>query len=184
MWNVTQGFALSERNLVLTGYAEPNKPMITQQVAQTLDMPYVDVEQRIEEYVGETMEQIRATFGERRLKAIEETVMQEVILHRHTVIRISASILNTDEHFTTLERTGPIINLFAQLGSILQKVHLGLGSRYHNPDERAVIIGDIKREWKIRQRPGLFEIDATYLSDEELTDQIVARWQLLAIERA
>ena len=34
---------LTEGNLILTGYIEPNKPRIGRQVAQQLRMPFVDV---------------------------------------------------------------------------------------------------------------------------------------------
>lgn len=39
---------ITERNLILTGYLEPNKPRIGRQIAERLGMRFVDIEELLE----------------------------------------------------------------------------------------------------------------------------------------
>lgn len=178
------GLPFTSRNLILTGYIEPNRPRVARQVAQRLKMPFVDVEQRIEDYLGEPLAQARASYGERRLKTIEAEIMQEVMLRRTAVIRTNGSMLMHGNHLKRLQETGIVVCLVARLDSLLQKLHVSLGARYHNPAERALELGSLRREWAVRGQPGVHELDATGLSELDLIALIVGFWQRSAIERA
>ena len=80
---------LTERNLILTGYVEPNRPRIGRQVAERMRMRFVDVEAEIEQRTGEELEDIRSNYGERRVKTVENEIMNQVVLYRQTVLRIN-----------------------------------------------------------------------------------------------
>jgi shikimate kinase len=181
---VTSNLPLTQRNMILTGYMEPNKPRIGRQVADQLHMPFIDVSERIEQHVGESTESLRRNYGERHLKTVESTIMEEVALHRSAVIRIDGSTLMHGDHHERLLATGPIICLVARLDAILQRMHLTLGARYHNPDERAVELGHLKREWAVRNLDGIHELDVTYHTEAETIRDTIALWRDLAIERA
>jgi shikimate kinase len=174
---------LTERNLILTGYIEPNKPRIGRQVAERLKMRFIDVEAEIEQRVGEELETIRSSFGERRVKAVEDDIMQQVVLYRQTVLRINGSTLMHSENLERLLPNSIVICPVARLDAILQGLHLALGARYHDPAERAAAMGELKREWAIRGQPGVHELDATDFDETTLVHKIVALWQELAIER-
>lgn len=180
----TSGLQLTDRNLILTGYIEPNKPRIGRQVAERLRMPFVDMEARIQDRLGDGLEDLRERFGERHLKTVEDEFMEEMILHRNSVIRINGSILARSDYFERLQLSGPIICLIARLDAILQKIHLTLGARYHNPHERGIELGMLRREWAVRKRENIYELDATDLSEAAMIDKIIALWQEVAIERA
>lgn len=175
---------LSDQNLIITGYIEPNRPRLSRQVAERLGLRLVDVERQIEDRFGDSLDNIRATYGDRRLKTVEAEIMDEVALYRNTVIRVNGSTLWNSGHLEELDRTGPIFCLVASLDSILTRIHLTLGARYHNPSERSAAIGELRREWEIRKHPGIHEIDATYKSEPEQVDAIVMLWQQLALRRA
>lgn len=180
----TSSLQLTNRNLILTGYIEPNKPRIGRQVSERLRMPFVDMEERIQDRMGDSIETLRETFGERHLKTVEDEMMAEMVLHRNSVLRINGSILAHTDYFERLQQTGPIICLVARLDAILQKMHLTLGARYHDPAERGVELGALRREWAVRKREGIYELDATDLSENDIIDRIIALWQQVAIERA
>ena len=135
-------------NLIVTGYVEPNRPRISRQLAIRLGLELIDVEREVETRLGSTMEQIRETYGERRLKAIETGIMDELVLHRRALIRVSGNTLLNCGHLPELQRNGVIVCLVASLDSILRRIHLTLGARYHDPDERARAIGELQREWR------------------------------------
>lgn len=170
-------------NLIVTGYVEPNRPRLSLQLAQRLGLDLIDVERELEERLGDNIESIRAAYGDRRLRTIETGIMDEVVLHRRGLIRVSGHTLLTCGHLPELQRNGVIVCLVASLDSILRRIHLMLGARYHDPGERARAIGTLQREWRIREAPDVVEFDATYVSDAILIERIVAFWQDLAIRR-
>lgn len=173
----------TRRNLVLTGYVEPNKPRIGRNIAEQLKMPFVDVEAQIEARGGDSIEVMRTQYGERRLRTVEAEVMEEIALYRNAVIRINGSTLAQDQHFAKLQETSIIICLVARLDAILQRMHLTLGARYHNPAERAVELGQLQREWAVRKRENIHELDVTYRNEAGIIEDILAAWRELSIER-
>ncbi len=170
-------------NLILTGYVEPNRPRIALQLAQRLGLELIDVERALEERLEDTIERIRASYGERHLRTIETEIMDEVVLHRRALFRVPGHTLMTCGHLSELQRNGVIICLVASLDSILRRIHLMLGARYHEPGERARAIGEVQRDWRIREIPGVVEFDATTVNDAILIERIIAYWRDLAIRR-
>ncbi len=170
-------------NLILTGYVEPNRPRISRQLAQRLGLTLIDVEREMEERLGDTIANLRATYGERHLKTVETEIMDEVVLHRRGLIRVAGSTLVGNVHLADLQRNGVIVCLVASLDSILRRIHLTLGARYHNPVERSRAIGELQREWRIREVEGVVEFDATYVSEAVLIERIAEFWRELAIRR-
>ncbi len=170
-------------NLIITGYIEPNRPRISRQLAQQLGMEMIDVERRIEERFGDTIDRIRAQYGEQRLKAIESEVMDDIALYRRALIRVSGSTLVNSKNLAELQRNGVVVCLVASLDSILHRIHLTLGARYHDPVERSLAIGELQREWKIREAENIVEFDATYINESALIDQIANFWRDIALRR-
>lgn len=178
------GLPLTTRNLILTGYIEPNSSRVTQQTAAELKMPYVDVEQQLEQRLGGTLETLRASYGDRHVKAIEDDVMADIVLYRNTVIRVNGSTLMHGDHLTRLQENGTVFCLVARLDAILQRLHLALGSLYHDPARRATALGELRREWAVRSMPGVHELDMTYKDESAIVLAITKLWQQVAIERA
>lgn len=181
---VTSRLQLTESNLILTGYIEPNKPRIGRQVAEQLRLPFVDVEQRLDERIANIGRDIaRTDLSERHLKTIESEIMGEIVLHRNTVIRVNGSTLVHSEHYERLYTTGPVICLVARLDAILQRIHLTLGARYHNPRERGFELALLRREWEVRKKTDIHELDVTYLDEATMIQAIIDFWKQLSIER-
>ena len=181
---VTREFPLhGDLNLIVTGYLEPNRPRISQQLALRLGLQMIDVEREIEDRLGETINNMRQLYGERRLKAIETQIMDEIVLHRRALIRVSGDTLLNSGHLAELQRNGVIVCLVASLDSILRRIHLTLGARYHDPVERSRAIGELQREWRIREVDEVVEFDATTVTEAILIERIVAFWRDLALRR-
>lgn len=180
----TRDFPLhGDLNLIVTGYLEPNRPRISQQLALRLGLELIDVERAIEERLGATVDQMRQLYGERRLKAIEAQIMDEIVLHRRALIRVSGNTLLNSGHLAELQRNGVIVCLVASLDSILRRIHLTLGARYHDPIERSRAIGELQREWRIREIENIVEFDATTITEAILIERIVDFWRDLALRR-
>lgn len=177
------GLPLGARNLILTGDHETNKPRVGLSVAQHLGMPFVDINAQIDERLDTLPEDIRRDYGERRLKAIEDDVMADVSLYRRAVIRINGSTLARGNHLVDLQRSGYVLCLVARLDALLQRLHLTMGARYHNPADRAVAIAAIQREWAVRQHEGIRELDITDMDEDQTIETIVTLWREIGVER-
>jgi hypothetical protein len=73
--------------------------------------------------------------------------------------------------------TGPIICIVATIDAVLQRLHLALGARFHNPHERELALGTIRSEWAVRAHDNIIEFDTSYLNDEQMIQGIAALWR-------
>jgi shikimate kinase len=172
-----------DRNLLLTGYVEPNRPRLGRQVAEKLGLRFVDIEEMMEERFGDSLENARARYGERRIKTMEDEIVQDAALYRHALIRVNGSTLVRSEDAPRLMATGATICLVARLDAILQRMHLMMGARFHDPAGREAEIGALRREWAVRKLPNILEYDATYKEEATIVADLVALWQSIAIQR-
>ncbi len=169
-----------DRNLILTGYASPNQLTLARRLAERLAMPFVNFESRLEARADLPMIDIRQRFGEARLKTLEAEVIEEMILYRGAIILIGGDTLTRSDNLAKLSETGVLICLVATLDAVLQRLHLSMGARYHNPAERSMAIGQLRREWAIRKR-AVREYDTTGQSDAEIIDSLAAIWHEQAL---
>jgi shikimate kinase len=167
--------AAIDQNLILTGYIGPGQLTVARRTAERLRMPFVDFESVLEERVELSGEEMRIRYGEARLKMLESELVTEVMLYRGTVIHISGKTLGAN--YPRLSATGPVICVVATLDAVLRRLHLALGARYHNPNERELVLGTLRREWAIRKQEGVIEIDTSYLNEEQMVEAIAACWR-------
>ncbi|NWG15992.1 MAG: hypothetical protein HXY41_05095 [Chloroflexi bacterium] len=171
----------ADQNLILTGYTGPHQPLVGQQVAERLKLRYVNVDRQIEDRAGLPVEELRSRYGQTLLKTVETEVMRDVLLYRGAIIRISGQTLQHGEYAHRMAEIGTIICLVAALDAVLRRLHLAMGARYHNPHERALAIGNLKREWAIRKFDFVHVLDTTYLDDAEIADAVMTLWQRVAV---
>jgi shikimate kinase len=174
---------LSDRNLILTGYTGSNQPRLGRQIAERLRMPLVNLEAQIAERYGMSVDDIRTAYGETRLKSIEAGLIDEACLRRNTLIAVNARTLLNGDALLRLSEIGHVICLVTTLDAMLHRLHLAMGARFYNPDERAIELGNLKREWAVRGLAGVIEVDTTGLDAEATIDHVVRLWQSLAIKR-
>lgn len=173
-------FTYPDRNLILTGYTGPAQPLLGQQIADRLKMRFVNVDALLEARGQMDIEDMQTRFGETRLKMLEAEVMQDVMLYRGAVIRVSGQTLLRTETITRLLETGMVVCIVVTLDVVLRRLHLSLGGRYHNPTERALAIGHLKREWAVRKVAGVRELDVTDLNEPETINAVTGLWEQFA----
>ncbi|NWF68442.1 MAG: hypothetical protein HXY40_05100 [Chloroflexi bacterium] len=174
--------APQDRNLILTGYTGPNQPALANLIADRLKMPFINVDAQIEARAGLPIEEIRQMYGETRLKTLEAQAIEEAALRRSALMQINGRTLLNANHLPRMQETGPVICLVAALDAVLRRLHLTLGARYHDPQERAQALGYLQREWAIRKHAGVLELDTTYLTPEAIIDAVVARWRATLLD--
>ena len=174
-------YSYPDRNLILTGYTGPSQPLVGQQIADRLKMRYVNVDTLLESRGEMDVEDMQARFGETRLKMLENEVMQDVMLYRGAVIRVSGQTLLRTESTPRLLETGIVSCVVVALDDVLRRLHLSLGGRYHNPSERSLAIGHLKREWAIRKVSGVHELKVTDMTEAETINAVCALWENLSM---
>jgi len=173
----------ADSNLILTGYTGPNQPAIGRALAARLGRKLVSFDTRLEEHTGMTLEEIREIYGRARLKDLESEVLGEIVLVRGAVVRISSETLVHSDNLAQMAATGPVMCLVADLDAVLRRLHLTMGMRYHNPRERDVVLGELRRAWGVRGKPGIYEVDATRLNEAETVEAVLEVWQEVALQR-
>jgi len=173
----------SDRNLILTGYTGPNQPALGRELAERLGRRLVVVEERVEQLAGMRVEEMRETFGVAHLKTIELQALDEILLNRGVVIRVSGDTLVSGNMLERLAETGPVFCLVAQLDAVLSRLHLAMGTRFQDPAERDLELGKLKTAWSARGKEGVIEIDATYLTHSQTVERILTQWRDLTLRR-
>jgi shikimate kinase len=170
-------------NLVLTGSIGPNQIMVTRRVAERLKLRFVDAERELEHRAEMLPDSFRTLFGEARLHALENEVINDLALHRGAVIHISGQMLAYGDHLARMHECSYVVCLVATIDAVLTRLHIALGARYHNPTQRALTLGALRRDWSIRGRdPRILEFDTTDLKENEIVDQISTLWAEKVIE--
>lgn len=166
-------------NLILTGSMGPSQLQVARRTAELLKLRFVDFDARFEAVAGMPAEEMRALYGETRLRTTEGELLAEMTLYRGTVLLISASTLLRGETLSSLSQTGPVIALVATIDAVLQRLHLAMGARFHAPGERELALGRLRRDWTVRGKEGVIEFDTSYLSDAQSAEALASRWREL-----
>ncbi|MCK6578436.1 MAG: hypothetical protein L6Q98_10060 [Anaerolineae bacterium] len=166
-----------DQNLVLTGYIGPGQLALSRRIAERLRMPFLHFEAMLEARVDTPIDEFRLRFGETRLKALEGDVVAEISLARGSVLNISGHVLAQVGVLERLQVNSIVVCLAASLDAVLRRLHIAMGARYHDPAERERAIGMLRREWAVRGRPGVIEIDSSEMSDNEVLEEAVAHWR-------
>jgi shikimate kinase len=170
-------------NLILTGSLGPNQVIVARRIAERLKLPFVDAEREVEKRAEMLPEAFKTLFGEARLRALESEVIHDLALYRGAVMQIGGDMLAHGDHLSRMLACGYIICMVASLDAVLTRLHIALGARYHDPAERALTLGLLRRNWSIRGRdPRVLEFDTTDLTEQEIIDRIAALWAEKVIE--
>jgi shikimate kinase len=173
----------TDLNLVLTGSIGPNQIIVARRIAERLKLRFVDAEREVEKRAEMLPSQFQTLFGDARLRALESEVINDLALYRGAVIHISGQTLSHGDNLARMLACSYVVCLVASIDAVLTRLHIALGARYHNPAERALTLGILRRDWSIRGRdPRIHEFDTTALTDGETIEQIAALWADKVIE--
>lgn len=163
------------QNLLLTGPTGVGKTPIGRLVAQALDTEFVDLENEILAREGRSADDIRETFGEARLKALEADAIRDLTLRRHTVITISGPAMLDELNRVRLADSGVILCLTCALNEILRRIYVARGAWFHNPANRGVMLSRLKRELRVTTLD-LPQLDTSRYTVEEAALAVRTFW--------
>jgi shikimate kinase len=165
------------RNLVLAGTMGVGKRQVAEAIAERFAAPLRDIDAEIEVEAGMPPRQVRELFGEARLTSLETEICRELALQRSAVVSVSATVMLNEANRERLQETGVILVLTTALNETLRRLHAAHGDAFHTEKSHAIELARLKREWKIRDLPGLAHLDTTLLTPEQVTAEAIAFWQ-------
>jgi shikimate kinase len=141
------GVVRKER-IYLTGFMGCGKSTIGPILANTIGYDFVDVDRRIEQEEGKSVNQIFTEKGEKHFRDLERTVLLKVSSLPHTVISLGGGTVTVPENLELILNTGLVIYLKITPEQLFLRLR-------HRSD-----------------RPLLRSADGGRLSDEELRERI------------
>lgn len=164
------------RNLILTGTMGVGRPTVGRLIAQRIGVEFIDFSTEVELRENATLDEIRARYGNLRATQLEAELCRELALKRGSVLSMNASVLLEAANRERLLTGGIVLVLTCALGQALRRLYVASGERFHDPKERLLALGQIKREKLIHQLPDIPTLDTTYLSVEETAGRALQFW--------
>jgi shikimate kinase len=163
-------YILFVMNISLIGMSGVGKSTVGKLLAERLDYTFIDVDKRIEQHFGKTLEEIVDELGEQDFIEAEKREVQELGALDETVIAPGGSVAYSPEALTELRRISKVIYLSASSEWILQ----------HTKPEVRGIVGLRNRTFLDlhRERAPLYEaaahtvIEVSERSPEEVVEEI------------
>ena len=164
-------------NIVLMGFMGTGKTSVGRQLAETLEMRFVDMDDVIEERRGKPISRIFEQEGEAFFRGLERNLVRELSIDAGLVIATGGGVVLNPDNVEDYGRTGMIVCLSASPETILERV----AAETHRP----LLAGDEKRESILRilaARRELYaalphQVDTTELTIPEVVDRILGLWR-------
>lgn len=164
-------------NLILTGHIGVGRITVGRAIAKQLNVPFIDLDTELQLREGMGLEEIRAYFGEARVRTLEDQLCGELSLRRGSVLSISGPTLLDENNRRRLLNSGPLLILTCALNEILKRLHTAQGARFHDPKVRAAALYQIRRERQIEQMTAIPTLDTTTLTVDQVAEHAIKFWR-------
>ncbi|HER24772.1 MAG TPA: shikimate kinase [Candidatus Atribacteria bacterium] len=168
------------KNIIITGFMGTGKSVTAKELAQRLEMEFIDMDRVIEERQGASIADIFDRYGEKYFREQENILVRELSLQENLVIATGGGTFLNLDNIKTMNQEGKVICLYA--------TPQALYSRLEKKNNRPLIKGDNllnKINHLLERRKKIYEsfdykINTSNLSVQEVVDKIVT---LLKLER-
>ncbi|MEP7285064.1 MAG: shikimate kinase [Chloroflexota bacterium] len=164
-------------NLILTGHIGVGRVTIGRLIAKQMGIAFIDLDTELQLREGMTGDEIRALFGEARVRALEDELCRELSLRRGAVLSVGGPTLLEEKNRTRLMNSGPMLILTCALNEILRRLYATQGARFHDPKIRSAALYQIRRERQIEQLAAVPTLDTTVLSVEQVAEHAIRFWK-------
>src|ERR1051325_4517729 len=124
-------------HLFLYGPSGAGKSTIGERLAETVHLPFIDLDRLIEINTGMSISQIMEERGEPLLRDLETAAMKQVINHPGAVIALGGGALLREENRTLVEQSGTVMLLMAELSTLFERLK-------KDSNERPLLAGDLR----------------------------------------
>ena len=162
-----------KKNIVLIGFMGTGKTSIGRNVAQKLNMEFVDTDELIEKQTGLTIPEIFSANGEDYFRRLESRIVEQVSKKEKQVIATGGGVVLKEENMKHLREKGFIIHLKSNPDTILRNIGGGDNRPLlkDNPTKEKIIEMLEKRKEYYKNHD--YEIDVSVLTVEEAAEKII-----------
>ena len=163
-------------NVILCGFMATGKSSVGKRLAAIIDYDFLDMDASIEAEEGMPIPQIFSSRGEAAFRALESRMVEKIARRSRCVIATGGGTIVNPHNLEKLKACGVIVNLTADIQTILTRVGSG--------EDRPMLRGD--RVERIRtlmeQRASAYaqadmSVDTSNLTVEEVAQLILLRLQ-------
>jgi len=163
----------AQKNIVLTGFMAVGKSAVGQKLAQSLNRPFVDLDQTIEDREGVKVKEIFARKGEAYFRKLEKETMKEVLSRDGQVVATGGGAVMDTENLRLLKQRSVLISLTATPETLLRRSGSGNKRPLLKEGDRLGRIGELLTQRKRVYRQAHFTIDTDQLSVDEVVERII-----------
>ena len=117
------------KNVVLVGFMGTGKSAVGKLLARQLDRPFIDLDRKIEQKAGRTVQQIFAQDGEPAFRRLEAEAVREAAALKEHVIATGGGVMCDEKNVQALKASGVLICLTASPDVILERTSASSVSR-------------------------------------------------------
>lgn len=111
-------------HIFLIGMAGAGKTSLGRKVAQNLNMPFVDTDQRVVEMFGRSINEIFATVGEAIFRNAETGVLMELASMPPSIVSTGGGLCVSNDNVMLMKNQGVIIHIDRPLDQILSDIRM------------------------------------------------------------
>lgn len=108
--------------IFLSGFMGAGKSVIGQQLADKLERPFLDLDDKIEERAGQSVSEIFETSGESRFRTIERRALLEVARDFEGIVALGGGSLQTQHVVDHIKLNGLLIFIDTPISVILDRI--------------------------------------------------------------
>ena len=108
IYDVYKKIVSKKRNIVLTGMPSSGKSTVGKQLAQTLNMRFIDTDNEIERVSGKKISEIFENLGEDAFRDIESKVVEDVSAKQNCVLATGGGAILRDRNIMLLKGNGTV----------------------------------------------------------------------------
>ncbi|SEN06565.1 shikimate kinase [Lihuaxuella thermophila] len=166
-----------KRHLIIIGFMGTGKTTVGRELANRMNLPWVDTDRYLEERWGFAISEYFRKFGEPAFREQETEILKEILQGPPSLITTGGGIVLRPENRMMMQRQGWVVHLYAHPDEIIRRVS-GDGNQ-----ERPLIQGDVREKvWRLfREREGKYDfadlkLDTTSCTVNQAVEQILAFW--------
>jgi len=111
-----------EPNIVLIGFMGTGKSVAGRRLARRLNREFIDMDQEIEKFLGMSIAEVFARFGEVRFRSEEHLMVRRLAEMENKVISTGGGVVLNPENMRLLRKNGIIVALTADPEVVFRRV--------------------------------------------------------------
>ncbi len=164
-----------KRNIILCGFMATGKSSVGRRLSEMVGYDFLDMDAAIEAEEGMPIPQIFSTRGEPAFRALESRMVERIAGQSRCVVATGGGTVVNPRNLEILKRSGVVINLTADIDTLLQRIGSGDDRPMLWEGDRIERIRTLKEQRAQAYAQADIVLDTSSLSIDEVAQRIVDR---------